>query len=347
MGYSYPKGHVPWNKGTKGLMVTPHNKVEIPKEKLIEYIKQGLNSKKIGEHFGVLDGAILRRIHDYGIYEMYEEHAVRWESLSIEEEGLTCTGCGFNCKFEDRKENFYVRNGGRKPLMRGSYSSKCKPCSAIDTKKSRVKRHLAENPDWKPQVIAFYDETDAECTTCRKIQPHADFPKAGVRSSRPVAASCKACTSDIGFEKRRKDIKLNKYKHYKSIMRSEDNDCDLTYEEFLEYWPKDNKCPILGHEFKLFPREERGKWTGGRHYPYTPTIDHIDPRQDLSKDNMWVICWRANEIKSDMIIPEMHLLSKAMIRKKGGLVNNFYLEEKEHHRQLKESGWIGKYSNRT
>jgi hypothetical protein len=191
----------------------------------------------------------------------------------------------------------------------------------------------------------------AECTRCKKVLPFSKYNKHKWSkyppSHRPVLPQCKECTQDSQFEARMKDMRLNKYKQYKSLMRADGNDCDMTYEEFLEVWPKDNKCPVLGHELRMFPVEQRGQWTGGRHYPYTPTIDHIDPRQDLSKDNMWVICWRANEIKSDMIIPEMHLLSKAMIRKKGGLVNNFYLEEKEHHRQLKESGWIGKYSNRT
>ena len=336
---------VAWNKGTKGLMATPHNKVEIPKEELIEYIKQGLNANTICKRFGVGNGVILNRLHDYGIYEMYIEHAERWESINIEEEGLTCSGCGFNCKFEDRKENFYVRNGGREPLMRGSYSSKCKPCSAIDIKKNREARLLAENPDWKPQVIAFYDETDAECTTCRKIQPHADFAKASNKKGvRPVSAACKACMSDILFEKRRKDIKLNRYKGYKYIMRKEGNDCDITYEEFLELWPWDNTCPILGHELKVFPREERGKWTGGRHYPYTPCVDHIDPREDMSKDNLQIICWRANELKSDAIPAEIHLLSIYM--KDIFSLGDVTLQDFHHKETLRETGWVGKYPDR-
>tara|TARA_R100000005_G_C4916503_1_gene151765 strand:- start:58 stop:705 length:648 start_codon:yes stop_codon:yes gene_type:complete len=191
----------------------------------------------------------------------------------------------------------------------------------------------------------WWNETHAECTKCKKVFKHSDFHGRSGRGKRPVAPTCKPCTSDIEFAKRRKDIVLTKYKNYKSIMRSEGNDCDLTLEEFRNIWPKDDKCPILGYTMKLYPIEERGEWKGGRHYPYTPTIDHVDPRQPLSKDNFWVISWRANEIKSDTIPCEVALLNHALIRLKGGVINNFFLQKEAALQQLDSAQWLGKYSD--
>ena len=192
----------------------------------------------------------------------------------------------------------------------------------------------------------WWNETHAECTKCKEVFEHSNFhDRRKGRGKRPVAPTCKPCTSDIDFAKRRKDMVLTKYKQYKSIMRSEGNDCDLTLEEFRNIWPKDNKCPILGYRMKHYPTEERGKWAGGRHYPYTPTIDHVDPRQPLSKDNFWVISWRANEIKSDTIPCEVALLNHALIRLKGGVINNFFLQKEAALEQLDSAQWLGKYSD--
>jgi hypothetical protein len=146
-------------------------------------------------------------------------------------------------------------------------------------------------------------------------------------------------------------MKRFKYRLYGRTMREEGNDCDMTFEEFLEHWPKDNKCPMLGHELNVFPKEERGKWTGGRHYPFTPCVDHIDPRKDLSKDNLEIICWRANELKSDAIPEEIELLYRHLelrddIYWKGSLMDIVSVSAVEAIKiKLRETEWVGKYSN--
>ena len=190
----------------------------------------------------------------------------------------------------------------------------------------------------------WWNDKEAECTKCKLVLNHSQFHKNNTNyNRRPVSPTCLECTKDITFGYRRRDMRLNKYKNYKSIMRSEGNDCDMTYEGFLEYWPWDNRCPILGHELKMYPPEERGKWIGGRHYPFTPCVDHIDPRLPMSKNNLQIICWRANELKSDAIPAEIHLLHKHM--EDVFPVGDELFESMGYKNTLKESGWVGKYTN--
>ena len=190
----------------------------------------------------------------------------------------------------------------------------------------------------------WWNDKEAECTKCKLVLKHSQFHKNNTNySRRPVGTTCLKCTKDITFGYRRRDMRLNKYKNYKSIMRNEGNDCDMTSEEFLEHWPEDNKCPILGHELKMYPPEERGKWKGGRHYPFTPCVDHIDPRLPMSKKNLQVICWRANELKSDAIPEELHLLSLYM--KDILPMGDSILDGITYQSILKETKWIGKYNN--
>ncbi len=198
----------------------------------------------------------------------------------------------------------------------------------------------------------WWDDKEGECTRCKKVLPHSEFHKGG-RGRRPINTTCKPCTADIVFESRRKNMKREKYRLYGRTMKEEGNDCDMTYEEFLELWPKDNKCPILGHELNVYPKEERGKWTGGRHYPYTPCVDHIDPRLPMSKDNLQIICWRANELKSDAIPEEIELLYRHLelrddIYWKGSLMDIVSVSAAEGLKiKLTDSEWVGKYANMT
>jgi len=210
---------------------------------------------------------------------------------------------------------------------------------------------LVLNPNWEkpPRVRAWwYNETHAECGQCRQIKPKSEFsPKK--RGGRNCDPRCRECNNEYQTNKRRAlPLPLHAYRKYKYSMRSEGNDCDLSFEEFLEtHWPKDGRCPVLGWKFEHAPEG----WTtskvnpkkGGRQYPFIPSTDHIDPTKPLSKDNMWIISMRANEVKNDMLPQEIHLLSNAMKRLKGGLVSRHFFREQELYRtQLKNKGYAGK-----
>ena len=131
-------------------------------------------------------------------------------------------------------------------------------------------------------------------------------------------------------------------------MRSEGNDCDLTFEEFKELWPKDNRCPVRNDiVLQLYPLEDKHLWgKGGRHYPCTPTIDHFYPDKPMSKNNFWVISWRANETKSDMFKAEIEALYHAVMQKSGktyiGEENNEILRVRQKINDI--SPYVGKYT---
>ena len=63
----------------------------------------------------------------------------------------------------------------------------------------------------------------------------------------------------------------------------------------------------------------------------------------MSKDNLEIICWRANELKSDAIPAEIHLLHIHM--KDVFSIGDEVFEDMGYKNTLRETGWIGKYAN--
>ena len=307
---------VAWNKGLK-TGIKPYNYVEIPKEELIEHIKQGLNAETIGNIYNVHKGTITKKLHEYGLFQMYEEHAIRWKDsiIDIKKEGLKCGDCHITYNYEDRNEYFH-KSG--KTVGRGRYTSQCKTCVSKAATERYSKLMLEKDPDWKRDSDLFYDDTHMECKTCNDVKLHSEYPPAQA-NIRGLSSHCRDCTYIKQQIKYREDMIITKYKQYSSIMRSEGNDCDLTLEEFKERWPKDNRCSVRRDIIMdFYPAEDKELWNkGGRHWPCAPSIDHFYPDKEMSKDNFWVISWRANETKSDMLGVEIEALYHAYMQKKG------------------------------
>jgi hypothetical protein len=74
--------------------------------------------------------------------------------------------------------------------------------------------------------------------------------------------------------------------------------CDLTIDDLFEIFPKDRICPVLG--INLF-------WgnSGKGNRNNSPSIDKIDPNGNYTKDNVCIISWRANMLKSDATFEEI------------------------------------------
>ena len=73
-------------------------------------------------------------------------------------------------------------------------------------------------------------------------------------------------------------------------------------------------CPVL----KIPMFSSVGNRGGG---PASPTIDRIDPRKGYTKDNIQVICKRANTIKSNATPEELKLICE--------WITNYWLEKME------------------
>jgi len=83
-------------------------------------------------------------------------------------------------------------------------------------------------------------------------------------------------------------------------------------------------CPILGIELKFgkVDAENLGR-IGPRGYPNSPSIDRIDNTKGYTKENIMVVSWRANVLKSDGTPEEFYLLNK--------FINKGRLSEEDNH----------------
>ena len=200
-------------------------------------------------------------------------------------------------------------------------------------------------------------EQRAQCTKCKEIKPYSEFwtfnkeyrEKYGQR--RPVQSMCKDPCAKARNAKRYDGMSMEYRcydRGYKDVMRRECGEVDLTFEEFMEHWPKDNKCPVRNDiTFQRYPDEDKEMWTkGGRHWPFTPTVDHIKPDKPLNKDNFWIISWRANEMKSDMFKAEIEALYYAVMQRTGRVyVGEKNLEILDVQRKIDDiSMFVGKYT---
>lgn len=76
---------------------------------------------------------------------------------------------------------------------------------------------------------------------------------------------------------------------------------DFDWKFLKEIYPKDAKCPILGLELR--PSDKIIS-------PNSPTLDRIDPTKPYTKDNVVIICNRANRLKSNASFEELTKLWK-------------------------------------
>lgn len=87
-------------------------------------------------------------------------------------------------------------------------------------------------------------------------------------------------------------------------------------------------CPILGLTLE-WGNSDRRTWS-------SPSLDRIDSRLGYVPSNVWVISWRANQIKSDATPRELRAVAKAVDaklrskRKGGGVVELPYLDGVQH-----------------
>jgi hypothetical protein len=77
--------------------------------------------------------------------------------------------------------------------------------------------------------------------------------------------------------------------------------CDLTLNDLCEIFPKDRVCPVLG--INLY-------WgnSGKGNRNNSPSLDKIDPNGGYTKDNVCIISWRANMLKSDATFEEIEAI---------------------------------------
>ena len=101
---------------------------------------------------------------------------------------------------------------------------------------------------------------------------------------------CKSCESQ-----RQKDIREERPAHRLYLLanrraKKENLDFNITTEYLEKIWPSDNKCPIMGTEFK----------SGIKNKYLLPTLDKVVRKKGYVMGNVAIISLRANAIKSDV-----------------------------------------------
>ncbi len=89
-----------------------------------------------------------------------------------------------------------------------------------------------------------------------------------------------------------------------------------------------NECPVFGLPLA---------WANADHRTWSsPSIDRIDSRLGYVKSNVWIVSWRANQIKSDATPRELRAVARAVAaklkskHKAGGVIELPYLDGVQH-----------------
>ena len=87
----------------------------------------------------------------------------------------------------------------------------------------------------------------------------------------------------------------------RSVLKGREN--TLTREDLIAAYPKDNKCPVFG--FIL-------EWNKSGFRETSPSIDRIDSAKGYTKENIQIISWKANRIKSYATAEELEIVLNYM-----------------------------------
>lgn len=136
---------------------------------------------------------------------------------------------------------------------------------------------------------------------------------------RQSGARVMLCRCECGFEKTvqfcslRQNrstgcLKCRPKKHGKSrdrmyllcnIARSRAKRAGIPFELDWREMTLPSECPLLG--IPLI-------WSNRRMHPNNPSLDRLDPKKGYTKDNVWIVSWRANALKHNATLAELETL---------------------------------------
>ena len=157
------------------------------------------------------------------------------------------------------------------------------------------------------------------CNRCRQYLPFESFAKNNANKDR-LSSHCRDCDKISQEKTKRKTVqsRLDYGRKYQAEKRKDFNyrikmlinsskqraskkgiQHDITVEDIKQIFPIDNKCPIFGIDLCF---------NSSGFIDNSPTIDKINPNLGYTKDNVQIISWRANRLKSDASIEELEMI---------------------------------------
>ena len=167
-------------------------------------------------------------------------------------------------------------------------------------------------------VLNFVQVTKI-CNRCKEAKPLAMFTK-NKSSSDGLQYKCRACDKD--YQKKRRADNLQQSLEYgrayqkkrrenfdyrlqmlinasKQRAKNKNRVHEITVNDIKEVYPKDGKCPIFGFELEFNNAGFREN---------SPSIDRIDSTKGYTVDNIQIISWKANRIKSYATVEELETI---------------------------------------
>ena len=161
------------------------------------------------------------------------------------------------------------------------------------------------------------------CVVCNEDKFLSEYSK-NVSASDGLQYRCKTC--DSAYQKKRRADNLEQNLEYgrayqkkrrknfdyrlkmlinASKQRAKDKDRvhEITVDDLKAIYPKDGKCPIFGIEMEFNSAGFREN---------SPSIDRIDSSKGYTLDNIQIISWKANRIKSSATVEELETIVSYM-----------------------------------
>ena len=151
----------------------------------------------------------------------------------------------------------------------------------------------------------------SKCYKCKRILSRENF---NVSESGVSQSFCKLC--QVEYKKRyRENLKsdpINRLLHnMMKNSRSRAKELGLSFDLTKDFLRRQlgNHCPVFNLPYYL----GNGK-QGGKTHPLTPSLDRFDNTKGYTQDNVFIISWRANAVKSNASIEELESVLNYMKR---------------------------------
>jgi hypothetical protein len=158
------------------------------------------------------------------------------------------------------------------------------------------------------------------CSKCKEELALSCFSTNRANKKDGLQNQCKSC--DNAYQRSRKDIKADWSREYakkrrqnpsyrismllnasKQRAEAKGREHTITKEDILNKWPLHNKCPVFGFELE---------WNSAGFRETSPSIDRIDSSKGYTVDNIQIISWKANRLKSFATVKELEAVLSFM-----------------------------------
>jgi len=167
-------------------------------------------------------------------------------------------------------------------------------------------------------VVALKTQTKI-CNLCKTEKFLSDFSK-NASASDGLQYRCRSCDKDYQTKRRTEnyEVSLDYGRKYQAKRRKDfeyrlkmlinaskqraktkNREHEITVEDIKSIYPIDGKCPIFGIELTFGDSGFREN---------SPSIDRIDSTKGYTTDNVQIISWKANRIKSYATVEELEMI---------------------------------------